>query len=132
MALVQPNQAETLMLENFVNKTPPEDLVLRLYVNNITPGETDTVATYTEAGGYGYSAANLTASSWSVVEGDPSTADYPEVTFSFTSAAGDIYGYYVTETTSGKLKWAERFSDGPYNIKYPGEKINITLRLTGG
>jgi len=37
-----------------LNKTPSEDLVIRLYANDVTPAESDTEADYTEATGGGY------------------------------------------------------------------------------
>lgn len=51
MALLVPNNGEGDMLSFIVNKSTPENLVLRLFTNNITPAETDTAATYTEASG---------------------------------------------------------------------------------
>jgi len=128
MALVLPNQAEKILLEALVNKTAPQDLKLKLFQNNVTPSETDTEATYTEATFTGYSAVTLTASSWTVTEGAPTQASYPEVTF--TSTAGgqnqSIYGYYLVQVTSGKLVWAERFTDGPYTIVNNGDSIKVT------
>lgn len=130
MALVMPNTGEQDMLEAFLNKTAPENLTLILYTNNITPGETDTIATYTEASGSGYSAVSLTAANWVATPGNPTSAAYPEVTFTFTGALGNVYGYAVKGGTSGKLKWAERFSNGPYNIQNNGDQIKITPQLT--
>jgi len=128
MALVLPNQAEKILLEALVNKTAPQDLKLKLFQNNVTPSETDTEATYTEATFTGYSAVTLTASSWTVTEGAPTQASYPQVTF--TSTAGgqnqSIYGYYLVQVTSGKLVWAERFTDGPYTIVNNGDSIKVT------
>jgi hypothetical protein len=49
MALNVPDVGENKILEHLVNKTAPENLVLRLYSNNITPSDTDTAGTYTEA-----------------------------------------------------------------------------------
>jgi hypothetical protein len=49
MTLVVPNNGEGLALANFLNKTAPQNQTMMLYSNNITPAETDTTATYTEA-----------------------------------------------------------------------------------
>jgi len=43
MAVVFTNAAEQVALENFINKTAPESLVLRLYSDNQTPAKTDVV-----------------------------------------------------------------------------------------
>lgn len=132
MALLLTNQGETIALEALVAKTAGQNLVLRLYKSNTTPGETDTEATYTEADFTGYSAITLTAANWSVSAGAPSTASYAQQTF--TSSAGsqsqNVYGYYLTQVTSGKLVWAERFSDGPYTITNNGDTIKVTLSIT--
>ena len=129
MALLLPNQGEGIALEALVNKTAPQNLVLRLYKSNTTPGETDTEATYTEADFTGYSAVTLTGSSWTTGTG---TVSYAQQTF--TSSAGsqnqNVYGYYLTQATSGKLVWAERFSDGPYNIVNNGDEIKVTATIS--
>ena len=129
MALLLPNQGEGIALEALVNKTAPQNLVLRLYKSNTTPGETDTEATYTEADFTGYSAVTLTGGSWTTGTG---TVSYAQQTF--TSSAGsqnqNVYGYYLTQVTSGKLVWAERFSDGPYNVVNNGDEIKVTPTIS--
>jgi len=132
MALVLPNQGEQIALEATAGKTAGQNLVLRLFKSNTTPGESDTEATYTEADFTGYSAITFTAANWSFSGGSPSTLSYAQQTF--TSSAGsqnqNVYGYYFTQATSGKLVWAERFSDGPYNIANNGDAIKITPQIT--
>lgn len=130
MPLVVPNVGEGNALRAWI----ASGKTLRLFTNNITPGEADTAATYTEAAGNGYAALALTGGTgggaWTVTEGAPSSASYPQQTFTFTGALGNVYGYYVTETTGGALCWAERFSDGPYNIANNGDQIKITPTIT--
>jgi hypothetical protein len=132
MTLVLPNQGEQITLEAMVGKTAGQNLVLRLYKSNTTPDESTTEATLTEADFTGYSAITLTASSWSYTAGDPGTLAYAQQTF--TSSAGSqsqaVYGYYVTQVTSGKLVWVERFTDGPYTITNNGDTIKVTLQFT--
>ena len=135
MALLVPNQGEEIILSLLVNKTATytqQDLKLKLYSSNTTPGETDTEATYTEATFTGYSAVTLTGASWTITTGAPTSASYSQQTF--TSSAGsqnqNIYGYYLVQTTSGKLVYAERFSDGPYNIANNGDAIKVTPTIT--
>jgi hypothetical protein len=131
MALVVPNVGAVLALKAFLNHTAGQNGVLRLYTNNITPGETDTAGTYTEAAGNGYAAITLTGGSWTVTEADPASAAYAQQTFTFTGALGDVYGYFVTQTTSGILMYAERFSGAPINIANNGDQIKITPTITG-
>lgn len=130
MPLLVPNNGEGDALGYFVNKQTPENLVLRLYTNNITPGETDTAATYTEATGFGYAAVTLAGATWAVTEGAPSSATYAQQTFTFTGAAGNIYGYYLTRATSGRIAYAERFTDGPYAIANNGDQVKIAPAVT--
>lgn len=130
MALLVPNQGEQIALEALVGKTAGQNLILRLYTSNTTPAETDTEATYTEASGNGYAAITLTAASWTVTPGAPTEAAYAEQTFTFTGALGNVYGYYFTQVTSGKLVWAERFTGAPFNIANNGDQIKITPKIT--
>lgn len=126
MTLLVPDVGEAVMLNNIVNKVAPQNLVLRLYTNNITPAETDTFATYTEASGSGYSALTLTGASWTISGTAPTNATYAEQTFTFSGALGNVYGYMLNQTTSTILMWAERFTGAPYNIQNNGDQIKIT------
>lgn len=132
MALVVPNNGEGDGLEAFVAKTAMSNLVLRLFQSNTTPAETDTAATYTEATFTGYSSITLTGANWSITEGAPSNAAYAQQTF--TSSAGsqsqNVYGYYMTRATGGRIALAERFTDGPYQIVNNGDQIRVTPQIT--
>lgn len=130
MAVLVPNNGEGDALKYILNFASPENLVLRLFTSNTTPAETDTAATYTEATGFGYAAISLTASSWVITEGAPSTAAFPLQTFTFTGGLGAVYGYYLTRASSGRLFFAERFTDGPYQIVNNGDQVKVTLNLT--
>jgi hypothetical protein len=133
MALVIPNQGEVIALEAMLNKTAPENLDLCLYKNDVTPGETDTEATYTEADFTGYATIQLTAANWTVTPGNPTEAAYAQQTFTSSAdqASQSVYGYFVKQRTSGKLVYAERFTNGPYAIANDGDAINVTPKITG-
>ena len=133
MALLMPNDGECIALEALVNKTAPQDQKLLLYKSNTTPAETDTTATYTAADFTGYADISLSGASWGAASaGAPSSIAYAQQTF--TSSAGSqnqpVYGYLVKQTTSGKLLWAERFTDGPYTIVNNGDAIKVTPTIT--
>lgn len=132
MALVLPNNGEGDALAAIVAKSAAENLVLRLNQNNITPAETDTAATYTEATFTGYASITLTAPSWTIVEGAPSEASYPQQTFTSSAdqTSQNIYGYYFTRVTSGRIAWSERFPAGPYAIAANGASIKVTPKFT--
>jgi hypothetical protein len=130
MTLVVPNTSEVIIMENFLNVAVPQDLVLKLYSNNLDPDETTTVADLTELSGGGYSDVALVAGDWTVNSGGPTVATYPEIVFNFTGVAGNTYGYYVVQSVSGALLWAEQFSDAPLNVQNNGDEIRVTLRIT--
>jgi len=131
MSLLVPNVGEDVMLQNILNKTAPQNGRLKLYTNNITPAETDVTATYTEAAGFGYADILLSPASWTITPGGPTSAAYPEQTFTFTGALGNVYGYFVPQTTSTILLFAERFTTGPFLIANSGDQIKVTPQFTG-
>lgn len=133
MALLFPQNGEVVALSYLTNKvTTTENLVLRLFQNNITPAATDTAATYTQATFTGYASVTLTGASWTVTAGNPSTATYAQQTFtsSANQATQQIYGYYLVRASSLDIVYAERFSDGPYPITNNGDAIKITPTVT--
>ena len=132
MTLRIPNVGEGNMLEMIVNKTAPENLILKLFTSNTTPADTDTASTYTEASFTGYTAKTLTGASWTVTTGAPSEASFAQQSFtsSASQTAQTVYGYYVIQTTSTELMWSERFTDGPYTVTNNGEEIRVTPKLT--
>jgi len=133
MAVVVPNASETIMLQYITNNDAPENISILLYSNNVIPDESSTEATFTEVtNGLGYTTGGIsfTPASWSITTGNPSQAEYLEVTWTFTGVKGNIYGYYVTRDTGGELLWAERFSNGPYDIQTNGDEIKVVPRLT--
>lgn len=130
MTLRVPNVGEVLMLQNIVNHTASQDLILMLYTNDVNNYETDVTANYTEASGSGYANASLTGASWTVNSADPSNATYAQQTYTFTGSLGNVYGYFLSETTSGILKWSERFSNGPFDIQNNGDQIKVTPIIT--
>jgi len=130
MALVVPNSAEIFILGYILKQQTPEDLDIRLYVNDHIPSEADTVTNYIEASGANYAPIQLQSSQWSITPGTPTVAQHPQVAWTFTGPVGNVYGYYITRRVSGDLVWAERFTNGPYNIQNNNDQIRITPRLT--
>lgn len=131
MALIVANSAELFILGYILNKQVPEDIDIRLYVNDYIPTEADTVANFIEAVGGGYAKIELSPAQWAISPGNPSVAQHPQVSWTFTGGSvGQVYGYYVTRRTSNDLVWAERFTNGPYNIQSANDQIRVTPRLT--
>lgn len=128
MSLVLVDNGESIVLQLITNKLPTtENLVLRLFTNNITPSKTDVVGTYIEASGFGYVNITLIGASWTV-SGTTQIA-YAQQVFTFTGALGNVYGYYYTRAITGDLFAAERFSVTP-NIANNGDQIKITPTIT--
>lgn len=128
MAIVITDTGRQKALEYFVGKdSTTESLILKLYSNDISPDVDDVVDLYTEVSGNGYAAKGLSVASWSIAGG---SAVYPQQTWTFTGAAGTIYGYYVINATSSELMFAERFPSGPYTIAANGDIIRVTLSLS--
>ena len=128
MAIVITDTGRQKALEYFVGKdASTESLILKLYSNDISPDVDDVLDLYTEVSGNGYTSKGLSVSSWSIAGG---SAVYPQQTWTFTGAAGAIYGYYVITATSSELMFAERFPSGPYTISSNGDIIRVTLSLS--
>lgn len=132
MAILVPNAGEELALKNFLNHTAPQNQVMDLYTNNITPAEGDTAATYTAATGSGYAQKSLTGSSWTVTAGAPSEAAYAmqEYAWSGVPTPATMYGYFIRQVASGILMWAERFTGAPYTIANATDKVQVTPKIT--
>jgi hypothetical protein len=130
MTLRIPNVGEIRALGIMLGKHSQEVLLLKLFTSNTTPADTDTLATYTVSSGNGYADISLNGANWVLTSGDPGQAAYPQQTWTFTGAAGNVYGYLIVGQTSGDLIVAERFTDGPYNITQAGDAIKVTPVIT--
>lgn len=131
MTLVVQNSGEVAALSYLVNKATPENLVFKYFTNNITPSETDTAATYTEATGGGYAAITATGANWTIAAGNPSVASYPQQTTTFTgplTGNTTIYGYFVVRATSGDLVLSETFT--PFTPASNGDTLKLTPQIT--
>lgn len=126
MALNVPDEGENYALEAFVNKTPATNPIAKLYKNNITPSDTDTAATFTEATFPGYASITLTGASWGAASGGVITYGSQQTWTCSGSATDDIYGYYIVSTTSNKCLWAERDASAPFLVRNSGDAVKLT------
>jgi len=133
MTLLVPQVGEEKFLRHALNTTAPENQTLKLFATNITPAETDTAGTYTEAAGGGYAAIGLTGANWGYAGPSPTTATYnAQQVFTFTgplTTNPTIYGYFVVEATSGVLLWVEQST--PFTPATNGDQYKITPKITG-
>lgn len=129
MSLIATNEAEILLLQIIVNMVDNGDQVLHLYTNDVTPTDSTLQSGLTESTEAGYAPITLVGSSWTTTQvGGLTTAEYPESTFSYTTAA-NVYGYYVTDTNDD-IMWVERFSGAPFQLPDTGGDIAITPKIT--
>lgn len=133
MALLVPDVGEVLFLKWCLNNAVPENQSLRLFVNNITPAESDTAASYTEATGGGYAAKSLTGSSWTVATASGITSGtYASQVWTFTgplTTNPNIYGYFMKGATSGTLLFAEA-AVTPYTPASSGDTYTVNPVVT--
>jgi hypothetical protein len=110
---------------------------MKLFKNNPTSGLTaaqkDALvnANFTESTFTGYASKTLTAGLWVVTQGNPTSAAYPQQTFTRTSTgtAELVYGYTVHRTSDGLLCWFEEFP-GPISTSTNGDTIVVTPTMT--
>lgn len=131
MALVIPNAGEADAAAYYVNKSAPQNLVLRLYTNNYSPVSTSTTGSFTEAAGGGYAPIEINGADWTITPGAPTVVAAPQQTFACdgTGAVQLCYGYFMTRATSGVIAHAERFTNGPYSFTMDGDQIRISPRI---
>jgi len=134
MSLILPSASEKTMLDFTLGVTVPGNQKLKLFVNNYTPDDTTILANLTEMSTNGYADKTLTKTSWVSVAGttgNPATSTYAQQTWTFTNAGGanTVYGYFITDVTSGLLLWVELFAS-PKVIQNNGDQILITPTIT--
>ena len=129
MALNVPDVGENRILEAIVNRTAPQDLHLRLYTNNITPSDTDTAGTYTQAGFPGYAQIALAGASWNAAASGSIIYSSQQSWTCSGVATDDVYGYYVVQQVSGILLWSERDATAPFQVRNSGDVVKVTPTL---
>lgn len=129
--LLLPDVGEAYMLNAiFKNAAIGGNQTLKLFTNNITPAEADTLATYTEMGAVnGYAAKTLTRANWTVnTAGGVTTAAYAQQAFVFTAgSAVTVYGYFVCDGAT--LLYAEKFASAQV-VQNAGDEIRVTPQIT--
>lgn len=131
MPLLIPTASEDKLLEFMLGFSSPGDQTLKLFVNDVTPADADVAATYTEMSTHGYVAKTLTKALWSIAQnGGVAEGSQAAQTWTFTAAAAvTVYGYFVLDSTTGLLLWAERFTNAKV-IQNAGDQIIVTPKFT--
>lgn len=129
-AMVFPDSGENIALEALTNKTAPQNLVLKLFKNNVTPDENSTAATFQEATFPGYAPITLAGADWaSAAGGSIQTSAQKSWTCSGASI-DDIYGYFIVQEVSGTLVCAKRDDNAPLAVRNSGDIVRITPTIT--
>ena len=113
------------LLDKIVNKNIQMDSMLHLYTNNLIPTKKNTINEYSEPVISSYTPRILYGIWWDSKGKIKRTVEI-DVTFEFSNKIGNVYGYFVSE--NGILLWAERFTDGPYDVEQ-GDIIKITQEI---
>ena len=127
--------AVAFLAARFNNSWPAnKDLTLKLFVNNVTPNDTDTAGTYTEAAGGGYVAKTLTAGSWTCSTiSNIAQAAYAAQTFTFTgqlTTNQTVYGWFVVDG-NGVVQFSDLLRNGSdVSYTYSPQNNGDTLTMT--
>ena len=133
-ALLVPDVGERTLLDEMLSNG--QDWELRLFQNDVTPAEGDTLATYTEATFTGYAMQTLTrsqtGSTWAAAATNAgvTSSEYNSGTprtWTNTGSAQTIYGYYYESATANLLQLAERFASS--RTLNTSDTLNVTPRI---
>lgn len=134
MLVITDKGAESFLRARLNNAFPAGGgyTTLKLFVNNRTPTDADSVGAYTEATGGGYVTKTLTSGSWTVTNGAAlSQATYALQTFTFTGPLTNnpsVYGYFIVDADN-VLVLAELF-DAPVTPVVNGNYISLVPTIT--
>ena len=131
MTIMVPIASKQTLASFALGVATPGNQIFRLFVNNITPALTDTAATYREMSTLGYAAISLNKASWvQTATGGIDSSGQAQITWTFTAGtAVTVYGYFVTDTTTGLLLWSE-LAPSPTVVQNTGDQIKITPTIT--
>ncbi len=141
MAMVLTDAGAVSMLTSYLKKQNPvggNDLTLRLFTNDMVPGDTSSSPSfYTEASGGGYAAKTLLATGWSasINESGVATAEYAPQSYMFTGAldgAASIRGAYIVDADGVVV--AAGLSATPFTPQSNGQSCVVlpTVKLSTG
>ena len=131
MSLKIPALGENALLKDLLGLTTPSALTIKLFVNDITPGDADTSASFIEMQTNGYVSKPIPIVSWGVTQvAGVGEATAAAITWTFLAGNGpvSIFGYYVVGV-DGIVRWAERFSSS-FAAEFLNDSITITPKFT--
>lgn len=110
-----------------------ENYILKLFKNDVTPDNTFTASSMTEADFTNYAAKTLARATWNAAvtngsnKAETSYATSPQ-SWTAGTTGNTIYGYWVQAATSGAVLWAERFATA--RVLSDGDVLNLTPKFT--
>ena len=135
MPLVVPNEGELVLLDYMLKDTSvTADYILRLFQNDVTPDQSASDGTFTEATFTDYTSKTLGRATWNAAVTNGSNkaeSSYGSSPQSWTCGAtgNTIYGYWVETTdVTPTILWAERFATS--RVLADGDVLNITPKFT--
>ncbi len=135
MPLVVPDAGELILLALVLKPvSTSRNWELRLFANNIVIDEDTVLGDLTECAFAGYAAVPLVSSTWldPITDTGRALSKYDTAAQQWTnsdSSAAGVYGYYVVDTDSGTLLWAENFTS-PISVAVGGT-LEVWPVLTG-
>ncbi len=128
MALVVGNVQETNLLNLLLKQN---NQFIRLYTNDYTPDNTSVAASFTEMTTHGYQQKEIITTDWTITNtASGSTAQNLTQTWTFTEEPQiSVYGYFLVDTISGDLVYAERFPSAQIIVNQD-DQIVITPKIT--
>lgn len=131
MSLVVPDVGELYVLASWIIGYPPSSLRMHLYQNAYTPVQGSVIGDFTEATFSGYASVSMTLGTPTEVSHKAkSVAVAPSVfTHNGGGTSNTIYGYYVQDSFTGDLVWAERFGSSQL-MAVNGDSISVPGQIT--
>lgn len=134
MTLLCPDVGEVVLLRRILYEAP-SDLTLKLYRTDVTPAESDTAASFTEANFTDYVAKTLTASqtggTWAApsTSGGTTSASYAQQSWVCGASGNTIYGYFLVNS-GGTLVIGEKFAAARTLVS--SDELRVTPRIELG
>jgi len=131
MPLVVPNDGELVLLRMMLKDASNSDtFLLRLYKNNYTPDQNSVLSSFTEADFTNYTQATIARGDWSApsTSGGSGSTTAAQKSWTCGASTNTVYGYYVVDSGSSKVLWAEKFSVPRALIN--GDTINLNPAFT--
>lgn len=131
MALHVPDVGKVRLLDMLVDGDGFSGVRCRLYKNSVTISDATVLGDFTEANFSGYSQSTPSFGSASIVSGKGKIIEGSFETFIHNGGgtSNSVYGYYVVDSATPELLWAEAFPS-PISVANNGDEIDIKLALT--